>query len=55
VTPIPKKGYLKEIKDTRKITCLSDFGKIYEGFLKTWILEDISKKKVIVNLEGRRV
>ena len=29
VTPVPKKEYLSEIKDTRKITCLSDFGKIF--------------------------
>ena len=54
VTPVPKKEYLQEIKDTRKITCLSDFGKNFEGFLKTWILEDISKKKVLVSLGERK-
>ena len=43
VVPVPKKDILKEVKDTRKISCLSDFCKIYESFLKTWILEDLAK------------
>ena len=54
MTPVPKKEYLKEIKDTRKITCLSDFGKIYEGFLKTWILEDILEKESFSQFGGKK-
>ena len=54
VTPVPKKEYLKEINDTRKITCLSDFGKIFEGFLKIWILEDIYDKESFSQFGGKR-
>ena len=31
VTPVPKTEILRQVKDTRKITCLSDYSKIYEG------------------------
>ena len=31
----------KVFKDLRKISCTSDFSKLYEGFLKEWILNDI--------------
>ena len=29
------------IKDFRKISCTSDFSKLFERFLRNWILEDI--------------
>ena len=54
VSPVPKKEYLNEIKDTRKITCLSDYCKLYEGFLKTWILEDISENESFSQFGGKR-
>jgi hypothetical protein len=54
VTPVPKKEYLKEIKDTRKISCLSDFCKIYEGFLKKWILDDISENESFRQFGGKK-
>ena len=54
VSPVPKKEYLKEIKDTRKITCLSDYCKLYESFLKTWILEDISENKSFSQFGGKK-
>ena len=54
VTPVPKKEHLKEIKDVRKITSLSDFGKIFEGFLKTWILEDISEQESFSQFGGKK-
>ena len=54
MTPVPKKEQLKEIKDTRKITCLSDYGKIFEGFLKTWILEDISQNESFSQFGGKK-
>ena len=42
VTPAPKVPYPKEIKDLRKIACTSDYSKLFEGFIKDWIMEDIS-------------
>ena len=41
VVPAPKVKNPKVLKDLRKISCTSDFSKLYEGFLKEWILEDI--------------
>ena len=54
VTPVPKKEVLSEIKDTRKIACLSDFCKIYEGFLKKWILEDLAKNESFSQFGGKK-
>ena len=42
VTPAPKVPDPQTITDLRKIACTSDFSKLFEGFLKEWILEDIS-------------
>jgi len=43
VTPVPKKpSKLKELKDVRKIASTSDFSKVFEKYLKEWIIEDIS-------------
>ena len=43
VTPVPKKTTkLKLLTDIRKIACTSDYSKLFEKFLKDWILEDIS-------------
>ena len=53
MVPVPKKPILKEIKDTRKIACLSDYCKIFEGFLKTWILEDVSKHESFSQFGGK--
>ena len=33
----------KLIKDLRKISSTSDYSKVFESFLRDWILEDISK------------
>ena len=41
VTPAPKISNPKVISDLRKISCTSDYSKIFEGFLKEWIIEDI--------------
>jgi len=38
---VPKTKNPKVIKDLRKIYCTSDYSKLFERFLKTWILEDI--------------
>ena len=53
VVPVPKKEILKEIKDTRKIACLSDYCKVFEGFLKTWVLEDISRHENFSQYGGK--
>ena len=43
VTPAPKITHPKVIKDLRKISSTSDYSKVYEGFLKEWIMEDVSR------------
>ena len=43
VTPVPKITQPKNKSDLRKIASTSDFSKVFESFLKDWILEDISK------------
>ena len=53
VVPVPKKKILKDIKDMRKIACPSDYCKIFEGFLTTWILEDISEHESYSHYEGK--
>ena len=53
VVPVSKKEILKNIKDTWKLACLSDYCKIYEGFLKTWILEDNSRHESFSQFGGK--
>ena len=43
VTPVPKISHPQVISDLRKISGTSDYNKVFEGFLKDWIMEDISK------------
>ena len=42
VTPVPKILFPKIFRDLRKISSTSDFAKLYEGYLKDWIMDDIS-------------
>ena len=42
ISPVPKVTHPKTIKDLRKISSTSDYSKVYESFLKDWIMEDIS-------------
>ena len=44
VTPAPRLSHPKDIKDLRKILCTSDLSKLFEPFLKNWIMEDFLKK-----------
>ena len=37
VTPVPKVENPKDFSDLRKISCTSDFSKLFEGILKDWI------------------
>ena len=41
MTPAPKVTHPKDISDLRKISCTSDYSKVFEGFLKDWIMDDI--------------
>ena len=43
----------KEISDLRKISCTSDFSKLFEGVLKDWIIEDIGDKFDIGQFGGQ--
>ena len=42
VTPAPKVMYPKQISELRKILSTSDYSKVFESFIKNWIMEDIS-------------
>ena len=53
VTPVPKVTQPKTMKDLRKISSTSDFSKVYESFLKDWIMEDISPYIDIGQFGGR--
>ena len=44
VTPVPKTTVLKTCKDVRKIASTSDYSKLFETFLRKWIVEDIGNK-----------
>ena len=54
VSPVPKISYPKVIKDLRKISSTSDFSKVFESFLKDWIMEDISGKIDIGQFGGQQ-
>ena len=41
VTPVPKIKEPELIKDVRKIACTSDYNKLFEGFLKDILIEDV--------------
>ena len=54
VTPVPKILYPKVFKDLRKISSTSDFSKVFEGYLKDWIMEDISPNIDIGQYGGQK-
>ena len=41
VSPVPKVNEPEVIKDVRKIACTSDYNKLFEGFLKDIMMEDV--------------
>ena len=53
VTPAPKISNPQGIHDLRKISSTSDFSKTYEGFLKDWIMEDVSSNLDIGQFGGQ--
>ena len=56
VTPVPKTSphQPKNCQEIRKIASTSDYSKIFETFLRKWIVEDIDKKININQFAGRR-
>ena len=56
VTPVPKTAphQPQNCKEIRKIASTSDFSKIFETFLRKWIVEDIDKKININQFAGRK-
>ena len=53
VSPVPKITHPKVLQDLRKISCTSDYNKLFEGILKDWILTDISDKIDIGQFGGQ--
>ena len=53
VTPAPKISNPIEISDLRKISGTSDYSKLFEGYLKEWIMEDVSEKIDIGQFGGQ--
>ena len=53
VTPVPKITNPKQISDLRKILGTSDYSKCFEGFLKDWIMEDVSNNIDIGQIVGQ--
>jgi hypothetical protein len=53
VTPAPNISHPKVIKDLRKISGTSDFSKVFEDFLKDWIMEDVAKNIDILQFGGQ--
>ena len=53
VSPVPKVTHPKVVQDLRKISCTSDYNKLFEGILKDWILSDISENIDIGQFGGQ--
>ena len=53
ITPAPKITNPQEITDLRKISCTSDYSKVFEGFLKDWIMEDVCENIDIGQFGGQ--
>ena len=53
VTAAPKITNPETIQDLRKIACTSDYSKVFEGFLKDWIMEDVSQNIDIGQFGGQ--
>ena len=51
---MPKVTHPKNIKDLRKISSTSDYSKIFESFLKDWIIEDVFDKLDVGQFGGRK-
>ena len=54
VTPLQKVPEVYELSQIRKIACTSDTSKLFEGFLKEWILNDIEDNLDPSQFGGRK-
>ena len=55
VTPVPKvPNQPKYLKEVRKIASTSDYSKVFEVFLRKWIVEDIDAKIHVNQFAGRK-
>jgi hypothetical protein len=55
VSPVPKNvPQLKTCKDVRKIASTSDYAKVFESLLRTWIVQDIGSKVHINQFAGKK-
>ena len=57
VTPVPKPKNGEELKtcnDVRKVASTSDYSKVFEGFLRDWITQDIGDKMDINQFAGKK-
>ena len=57
VTPVPKPKNGEELRtcnDVRKVASTSDYSKVFEGFLRVWITEDISDKMDLNQFAGKK-
>ena len=54
ISPIPKVTHPKIMKDLRKISSISDYSKVYESFLKDWLMEDITPNIDIGQYGGQK-
>ena len=54
VSPVPKVPFPKIFKDLRKISSTSDFSKLFEGYLKDWIMADISPNIDVGQFGGQK-
>ena len=54
MTPVPKIIHPIILKDLRKISCTSDYNKLFEGILKDLILEDIADNIDIGQFGGQK-
>ena len=55
MTPVPKTTDPKSIKDLRKISSTSDYSKLFESFIKDWIMEDIGANLDIGQFGGQKL
>ena len=53
VSPVPKVYPPGAMKDLRKISGTSDYSKVFEGYLKDWIMEDVAKNIDIGQFGGQ--
>ena len=54
VTPVPKVPEPEVIKDVRKIACTSDYNKLFEGFLKDILIQDVMPNIDVKQYGGKK-